>query len=66
MSFFIAAYLVLWAGILAYLLRLALGLRTLREEMRALAIHSASAEIRPLSHDEIAEPRHPLEPPVTR
>ncbi len=37
MSFLIAAYLVLWIGLFAYLVRLGARLRRVREELESLA-----------------------------
>lgn len=47
MSFFVAAYAVLWAGVFGYLLWLAGRLRSLRDEARSLADDAAAGEPRP-------------------
>jgi CcmD family protein len=44
MSFFIAAYIIVWVILLAYLLRLGWRIRALREEMRSLAEASQRAQ----------------------
>jgi CcmD family protein len=58
MDFFVAAYLALWIGLFAYLLRIASRLRALRSEARALSADGrgepASGRRAPLTPDPAA------------